>query len=162
MDADKTQKVDFPPRSSILEDGDPTLHRQIALPLPPSYLQGRCVSHMDDDPFFHLFPSLSRSASLNSWPWHGSGTGTTGVPWHGSGTGTTGAVFFDIIGAFGGPGLDTGWCSWQLIFLVKNNNNIFLNNSFHFICFANDPIPSVASLDWSDTVKMELYFSFFR
>jgi hypothetical protein len=46
---------------------------------------------------------------------------------------------------------------WPLIFLVKNNNIIFLNNSFHFICFPwthfenalilNDPIPSVASLD---------------
>lgn len=46
---------------------------------------------------------------------------------------------------------------WPLIFLVKNNNIIFINNSFHFICFPwthfenalilNDPIPSVASLD---------------
>ncbi|KAJ6932980.1 hypothetical protein NC651_008414 [Populus alba x Populus x berolinensis] len=56
MDAEKTLKksISFPSRSSIPEHGDPPLHRQIALPLPPSYLQGTCVSHMDDDPFFHL------------------------------------------------------------------------------------------------------------
>jgi len=135
--------------------------------LPSSNLQGRCVSHMDDDPFFHPFPFLSRTASLNSWPWHGSGTGTTGVPWHEVGVEPPESYFSTLLVLFVGRGLIlVGVIGnlWPLIFLVKNNNIIFLNDSFPFICFPgthfenalilNDPIPSLASLDWSDTVKM--------
>lgn len=128
----------------------PTTSSSDSLPLPSSYLQGRCVSHMDDDPFFHLVPFLSRTASLNSWPWHGSGSGTTGVTFR---------YYWSFLWAG----------AWHWLVLLATCGRSFsslkiINNSFHFICFPwthfenalilNDPIPSVASLDWSDTVKM--------